>query len=139
MKTEVANSKEILFVKKKSLIFTCFQGDKNKQGANRNRQGGIHSPPPHFPTLPSMLKMTNLVLCSPTPPPLSPPQLSDIDFNDSIMTLGFEEATRSTLCEVYLAHRRDIRDILGEVWLSFFFWLKRTLLFLHGLGCIVTS
>jgi len=41
--------------------------------------------------------------------------LSDIDFNDSIMTLGFEEATRSTLCEVYLAHRRDIRDILGEV------------------------
>jgi len=41
--------------------------------------------------------------------------LSDIDFNDSIMTLGFEEATRSTLCEVYLAHRRDIRDILGEL------------------------
>lgn len=41
--------------------------------------------------------------------------LSDIDFQDSILTLGFDEDTRTLLTELYLGHRKEVRDILGEV------------------------
>ncbi|XP_005110093.1 COMM domain-containing protein 2 [Aplysia californica] len=41
--------------------------------------------------------------------------LNEIDFQDSIMTLGFDDDTRTTLLEVYLSQRKDIRDILNEV------------------------
>lgn len=41
--------------------------------------------------------------------------LNEIDFQDSIMTLGFDEDTRQTLLEIYLQNRREIRTILSEM------------------------
>ncbi|KAI8770547.1 COMM domain-containing protein 2 [Biomphalaria glabrata] len=41
--------------------------------------------------------------------------LNDIDFQDSIMALGFTEDTRSTLLEIYLENRKEIRDVLDEM------------------------
>ncbi|CAL1533168.1 unnamed protein product [Lymnaea stagnalis] len=41
--------------------------------------------------------------------------LNEIDFQDSIMTLGFGDETRSSLLALYLEHRREIRDILNEM------------------------
>lgn len=42
-------------------------------------------------------------------------QLTEIDFQDSILTLGFDEGTRESLLEVYLQNRREIRTILSEM------------------------
>ena len=42
-------------------------------------------------------------------------QISEIDFQDSIMTLGFSEEMRQALLDLYLAQRREIRDILNEM------------------------
>lgn len=42
-------------------------------------------------------------------------QLNEIDFQDSILTLGFDEGTRESLLEVYLQNRREIRTILSEM------------------------
>ncbi|KAK3749340.1 hypothetical protein RRG08_056220 [Elysia crispata] len=41
--------------------------------------------------------------------------LSDIDFQDSVMTLGCSEETRATLLALYLENQREIRDILQEM------------------------
>ncbi|XP_052703752.1 COMM domain-containing protein 2-like [Crassostrea angulata] len=41
--------------------------------------------------------------------------LNEIDFQDSIMTLGFDEDTRQTLLEIYLQNRQEIRTILSEM------------------------
>ncbi|XP_022341848.1 COMM domain-containing protein 2-like [Crassostrea virginica] len=41
--------------------------------------------------------------------------LNEIDFQDSILTLGFDEGTRESLLEVYLQNRREIRTILSEM------------------------
>ncbi|RUS79716.1 hypothetical protein EGW08_012524 [Elysia chlorotica] len=41
--------------------------------------------------------------------------LSEIDFQDSVMTLGFSEETRATLLALYLDNQREIRDILQEM------------------------
>uniref|UniRef100_A0A0B7BU10 COMM domain-containing protein n=1 Tax=Arion vulgaris TaxID=1028688 RepID=A0A0B7BU10_9EUPU len=41
--------------------------------------------------------------------------LNDIDFQDSVMTLGFDEQTRSILLGLYLEHRREIRQILDKM------------------------
>ena len=38
-----------------------------------------------------------------------------MDFQDSIMTLGFSEEMRQALLELYLSRRREIRDILNEM------------------------
>ena len=42
-------------------------------------------------------------------------QLSDIDFQDSVMTLGFSEETRATLLGLYTENQREVRDILQEM------------------------
>ena len=42
-------------------------------------------------------------------------KLSDIDFQDSVMTLGCSEETRATLLALYLENQREIRDILQEM------------------------
>ncbi|KAH9508725.1 COMM domain-containing protein 2 [Bulinus truncatus] len=41
--------------------------------------------------------------------------LNEIDFQDSIMALGFNEETRAALLEIYLENRKEIRDILNEM------------------------
>lgn len=41
--------------------------------------------------------------------------ISEIDFQDSIMTLGFTEERRQTLLQMYLQHRKEIREILNEM------------------------
>lgn len=41
--------------------------------------------------------------------------LSEIDFQDSIMTLGFNEETRATLLSVYLENQKEVRNILQEM------------------------
>ncbi|CAG5116756.1 unnamed protein product [Candidula unifasciata] len=41
--------------------------------------------------------------------------LNEVDFQDSLMTLGFSEETRSTLLELYLEHRREVRQILDDM------------------------
>ncbi|XP_064615240.1 COMM domain-containing protein 2-like [Liolophura sinensis] len=41
--------------------------------------------------------------------------LSEIDFQDSILTLGFSEELRSELLTMYLENRRSIRSILSEM------------------------
>lgn len=41
--------------------------------------------------------------------------ISEIDFQDSIMTLGFSEEIRQALLELYLQHRKDVRSILNEM------------------------
>jgi len=39
--------------------------------------------------------------------------LSEIDFHDTILTLGVGEVGRAVLCEVYLGARREVRSILS--------------------------
>ncbi|XP_052815602.1 COMM domain-containing protein 2-like [Mya arenaria] len=41
--------------------------------------------------------------------------ISEIDFQDSIMTLGFTEETRQELLQQYVDHRREIRSVLSEM------------------------
>lgn len=41
--------------------------------------------------------------------------IGEIDFQDSVMTLGFSEEVNKSLLEVYLANRKAIRDILSEM------------------------
>ncbi|XP_060075814.1 COMM domain-containing protein 2-like [Ylistrum balloti] len=41
--------------------------------------------------------------------------LNEIDFQDSILTLGFSEDMRQTLLELYLQNRREIRAIMSEM------------------------
>jgi hypothetical protein len=42
-------------------------------------------------------------------------QLNEIDFQDSIITLGFSEELRALLLELYLANRSEIRTILANM------------------------
>ena len=41
--------------------------------------------------------------------------IGEIDFQDSIMTLGFSEEVIGALLKMYLANRKEIRNILGEM------------------------
>ncbi|XP_041349008.1 COMM domain-containing protein 2-like [Gigantopelta aegis] len=41
--------------------------------------------------------------------------LNEVDFQDSILTLGFEESVRAALLEMYLENRTEIRTILNEM------------------------
>ncbi|XP_033759370.1 COMM domain-containing protein 2-like isoform X1 [Pecten maximus] len=41
--------------------------------------------------------------------------LNEIDFQDSILTLGFSDDMRQTLLELYLQNRREIRAIMSEM------------------------
>lgn len=41
--------------------------------------------------------------------------LSEIDFQDSIITLGFSEALRGSLLDMYLSHRGEIRTVLSHM------------------------
>ncbi|CAC5362954.1 COMMD2 [Mytilus coruscus] len=41
--------------------------------------------------------------------------LNEIDFQDSILTLGFSEEMRQTLLQLYLQNRKEIRNILSEM------------------------
>ncbi|GFR57714.1 COMM domain-containing protein 2-like [Elysia marginata] len=41
--------------------------------------------------------------------------LSEIDFQDSVMTLGFGEETRATLLGLYTENQREVRSILQEM------------------------
>ena len=41
--------------------------------------------------------------------------IGEIDFQDSVLTLGFSEEVISALLQMYLANRREIRNILGEM------------------------
>jgi len=43
------------------------------------------------------------------------PQISEVDFQDSVMTLGFSDALRGELLALYLEHRREIRQILNSL------------------------
>ena len=42
-------------------------------------------------------------------------QLNEIDFQDSILTLGFSDEMRQTLLQLYLQNRKEIRMILSEM------------------------
>ena len=42
-------------------------------------------------------------------------QISEIDFQDSIMTLGFSDEMRQALLQLYLTQRKEIREILNEM------------------------
>ena len=44
-----------------------------------------------------------------------PFQLNEIDFQDSIITLGFSEELCSLLLELYLSNRNEIRSILSHM------------------------
>jgi len=41
--------------------------------------------------------------------------IGEIDFQDSVMTLGFSEEVIKALLQMYLANRKEIRNILGEM------------------------
>lgn len=41
--------------------------------------------------------------------------IGEIDFQDSVMTLGFSEEVNKALLDVYLENRKEIRDILVEM------------------------
>jgi len=41
--------------------------------------------------------------------------IGEIDFQDSVMTLGFSEEVNKSLLDVYLANRKEIRNILSEM------------------------
>ncbi|XP_073437184.1 COMM domain-containing protein 2 [Dendrobates tinctorius] len=41
--------------------------------------------------------------------------ISDIDFQDSVLVLGFSEELNKVLLQLYLEHRKEIRQILGEL------------------------
>lgn len=41
--------------------------------------------------------------------------LNEIDFQDSILTLGFSDEMRQTLLQLYLQNRKEIRTILSEM------------------------
>ncbi|XP_019639685.1 PREDICTED: COMM domain-containing protein 2-like [Branchiostoma belcheri] len=41
--------------------------------------------------------------------------ISEIDFQDSIMTLGFSDDLRSVLLQLYLSNRGEIRTVLSEM------------------------
>lgn len=41
--------------------------------------------------------------------------IGEIDFQDSVMTLGFSEEVIGALLKMYLANRKEIRSILGEM------------------------
>ncbi|XP_060568246.1 COMM domain-containing protein 2-like [Ruditapes philippinarum] len=41
--------------------------------------------------------------------------ISEIDFQDSIMTLGFSEQIQQALLQLYLQHRKEVRAILNEM------------------------
>ncbi|XP_077988238.1 COMM domain-containing protein 2-like [Glandiceps talaboti] len=41
--------------------------------------------------------------------------ISDIDFQDSIMALGFNEDLKQVLLELYLENRKEIREILSKM------------------------
>ncbi|KAK3602124.1 hypothetical protein CHS0354_003157 [Potamilus streckersoni] len=41
--------------------------------------------------------------------------ISEIDFQDSIMTLGFSEELRHSLLQMYMKNRNEVREILSEM------------------------
>ena len=41
--------------------------------------------------------------------------IGEIDFQDSVMTLGFSEEVIKALLQMYLANRKEIRSVLGEM------------------------
>lgn len=41
--------------------------------------------------------------------------IGEIDFQDSVMTLGFSEEVIAALLKIYLENRKEIRNILGEM------------------------
>ena len=44
--------------------------------------------------------------------------IGEIDFQDSVMTLGFSEEVIRALLQMYLTNRKEIRNILGEMCLG---------------------
>ncbi|KAL1022873.1 hypothetical protein UPYG_G00033570 [Umbra pygmaea] len=41
--------------------------------------------------------------------------ISEVDFQDSVLVLGFEEELNQLLLELYLEHRKEVRSILTEL------------------------
>lgn len=42
-------------------------------------------------------------------------QISEVDFQDSVLVLGFTEVLNQLLLQLYLENRKEIRHILGEL------------------------